>query len=607
MSLLEVHELAVSYASGVDALRGVTFSLDRGEALALTGETGSGKTTLALSLAGLVQPPAARGSVRVESNEVLGASGEELRQLRWATVAVGLQGAPFNPVVTIGDQIAEPLRDRLGLSAGEARARAADAVDEVALAPALLGRYPHELSGGEKRRAMLAMALILDPALLVLDEPTAGLDPVTRGEVIDRLHALRAERGFALLIISHDLPGAAQLAERTMVLYGGKIVEAGGTPMIVGDPAHPYTWGLVSAYPVMSTTKDLRPIRGTPPDPRTLAPGCPFFERCTQAVDRCFDEMPPLEASRGRLVACHFGGLKTLLSAQGIAKGFGRGAGRVQALQEVSMTVREGESVGVIGPSGSGKSTLARLLTGHLDPDAGTISIADSPLGSSWSRSSRELRRRVQLVMQDPWDALSPRLTVRQLVREPLDIAGTDGRRRDGQVGDALATVGLPSTGAFLEARTHELSGGQLQRVALARALVAGPKLLVADEPTSMLDASEQARLLVVLRERQVEMGLALVLVSHDIALVRKVTDRIVVLEGGRVVEEGPSHTVSTAPRTTTARRLIGAAPTFGGDPLGSRAQSTEEEGRTHHETDKAVDPARRRRSGGRGVWRGRR
>jgi len=263
-------------------------------------------------------------------------------------------------------------------------------------------------------------------------------------------------------------------------------------------------------------------------------------------------------------VLCHFGGLKTLLSATNVSKSFGRGGKAVAALSGVSFTLREGESVGIVGPSGSGKSTLARIVSGHLPLDSGEISLEGEALPTSWKGEDRLRRRRIQLVMQDPADALSPRLIVEELVREPLDVAkiGDDAERR-AAVSEALESVGLPGTGTFLQVRTHELSGGQLQRIALARAMVSGPKLLVADEPTAMLDASEQARLLVVLRERQVEMGLGLVFISHDIAVVRKVTDRIVVLSEGRVVEEGPSSVVSASPRSAAGRLLVDASPAF--------------------------------------------
>lgn len=563
--LLAVDELAVRFAGEVDAVRGVSFVLEAGESLAIVGESGSGKSTLASCLIGLIQPPEASGSVRLAGHQMLGQSEDVLRTLRWSTAAIALQGSPFNPVATIGAQVAEPLRDRHGASRSVARRRAEVLAEEVALDPALLDRYPHQLSGGERRRASLAMSLVLDPALVILDEPTAGLDPATRADLVDRILALADQRGFALIVISHDLPDAARLAARTIVLYAGNAMEEGDTSRVMLEPAHPYSWALINAFPVMSTTKDLRPIRGLPPDPRAVPAGCPFHPRCTQAEVRCTETYPALTASRGRSVACHFGGLKDLLVATDVSKTF-RGPGRaVAALRGVSVLVREGESLGVIGPSGSGKSTLARILAGHLAPDSGRVLLGDTVLPTSWrGGDAKQLRRRIQLVMQDPVDALSPRLTVEQLVREPLDVGrDIEPGERSAVVAGMLERVGLPTSGTFLSARTHELSGGQLQRVALARALVVRPKVLVADEPTAMLDASEQARLLVILRERQVEMGLGLVLVSHDMALVRKMVDRIVVLDGGEIVEEGASDRVSVRPVSATARRLVEAAPTL--------------------------------------------
>jgi peptide/nickel transport system ATP-binding protein len=424
------------------------------------------------------------------------------------------------------------------------------------------------------------MVLALDPDLVVLDEPTAGLDPDTRHQLVARIATLGEARGFALVVISHDLPDATHLATRTTVLYAGEAMEVGRTSRVVGQPTHPYTWALVNAYPVMTTTKDLRPIRGRPPDPRSVPPGCPFNPRCTQAEPVCSEERPPFVSSRGSQVLCHFGGLKTLLEARAVSKSFGDRRDRVHAVRDVSLALREGESLGIIGPSGSGKTTLARMLTGQLAPDSGEVVFEGAPLPASWGRRARQVRRRIQLVMQDPWDAVSPRLTVRQIVREPLDLGGaTDRSAKEAAVAEALDSVGLPSSGSFLETRSHELSGGQLQRVALARALVVRPKLLVADEPTSMLDASEQARLLVVLRERQIEMGLGLILVSHDMAIVRKVTDRIAVLDDGRVVEHGPSQRVSSSPATPTGRRLIEAAPAFALDGEADEADAVTDHG----------------------------
>jgi peptide/nickel transport system ATP-binding protein len=333
---------------------------------------------------------------------------------------------------------------------------------------------------------------------------------------------------------------------------------------VIERPAHPYSSALVNAYPVMSTTKDLRPIRGLPPDPRAVPPGCPFHPRCTQAEAVCRDEHPLLVRSRGREVSCHFGGLKTLLTASGLHKTYRAGDRSVRALQDVSLQLDEGEAVGLVGPSGSGKSTLARILCGHLAADAGEVVLEGLALSTSWRRDTRSRRRRIQLVTQDPRDALSPRLVVEDLVGEPLDVDGQhDTVARGMAVAEMLEAVGLPHSGSFLRAYAHELSGGQLQRIALARALVVRPKLLVADEPTSMLDPSEQARLLVVLRERQVEMGLGLILASHDIAVVRKVTDRVVVLDGGRVVEERRTEIFSAGPNSATGRRLVQASPSF--------------------------------------------
>ncbi len=560
--LLAVDNLRVDLAGGVQALRGVTFGLNAGDTLAVVGESGAGKSTLAHALLGALQPPLARGSVQVAGHELLGASDPLLRSLRWSTVALVPQSSALNPVSRVGHQITEPLSAQGRTPPAAARVRAEALAQEVGLDVGLLERYPHELSGGQLRRVMLAMALVLDPALVILDEPTVGLDPAGRADLLDRVVALARNRGFGMLVATHDLPAAVRLTDRCLMLYAGEVIESAATRALVGRPAHPYSRALLSAYPVMSTTKDLRPIRGRAPDPRAVPTGCAFHPRCTQAVAACADRRPLLEPARGRLVACHFGGTTTLLSASTVSKTFGSGARRVRALDNVTFAVEHGESVGVVGQSGSGKSTLARVLSGHLAPDSGEVRLEGETFPTSWSRPARQLRRRVQLVMQNPWQALSPRLTVRELVREPLDVAGEGDRSGCGQlVDEMLDAVGLPTSSAFTSSRVDQLSGGQLQRVALARAVIARPQVLVADEPTSMLDASEQARLLLVLRGLQVDRGLGLVLVSHDIAVVRKVTDRIVVLDAGRVVEVGSSESVSGSPRTEAARRIVTAAP----------------------------------------------
>ena len=401
---------------------------------------------------------------------------------------------------------------------------------------------------------MLAMVLALDPELVILDEPSAGLDPATRSALLERIREIAAARRLGLIVVSHDLPAAAQLAERCLVLYAGEVIEDGATADVVGRPAHPYTAGLVSAYPVMSTTKDLRAIRGTPPDPRDPPAGCAFWPRCTQAEDVCRAEHPLLQPSRGRLVACHFGGLRRLLSAVDLQKSFGRRAHRVQALGRACRWT----SCTASPSASSGRREAARRRSRGSSPDSSTPDAGEVELDGVRSASSHGGRGARHARRRDPARHAGP---VGRAVTAPARAGAraraarhrARGRRRRASWRRGRARwrrVALPSDGPFLDARVHELSGGQLQRIALARALVARPRVLVADEPTSMLDASEQARLLTVLRDLQVAMGLALVLVSHDLALVRKVCDRIVVLDGGRVVEEGSSEQVSGAPRS---------------------------------------------------------
>lgn len=564
MTLLEIRNLTVRYrAGGAAALDNVDLCLDTGQALSIVGETGAGKSTLAHSLVGLVQPPQSSGSIRIDGVELVGASTPVLRELQWSRVAIAIQGSPFNPVATVGAQIIEPALDR---QAGRSAAwrRAVEVAEELGLDPGLLDRHPHQLSGGERKRAAIAMAMVLEPELLVLDEPTAGLDPPARLELLEWLTVLRADRRTALVTITHDLAAAAQLGDHVLVLYGGQPMELGRAQAVVTEARHPYTWALVNTYPLLTTTKDLRPIRGRSPDGRSIITGCPFHPRCNQAQPVCTDTEVRLEPVADRRLACHLGGITTVLEARDVHHRYpgsdNPGTDNTAALASVSLHVRPGEAIGIVGPSGSGKTTLARILSGDLVPEAGQVLLDGVALSTSWRRADRRRRATVQLVRQDPWDALSPRQTVVDIVGEPLVDTTPDSARHEAVL-DALAEVGLATSGPFLASRTHELSGGQLQRVALARAIVSRPRVVVADEPTAMLDASEQARLLVVLRQAQVAHGMALVLVSHDLGIVRKVTDRIIVLDRGRIVEAGPSEIVSTRPVSATARRLLAAAP----------------------------------------------
>jgi len=569
--LVSVRDLRVHLAAGpkrdgavVRAVDGVSFDLAAGEALAIVGETGSGKTTIGRALLGLHPPGSTRGSICLAGRELVNLPEEDWRPLRWRRIAMAVQGAgsAFDPVYRIGEQIAEPLREHLGLPPAEAAERAGVLAGRVGLEPRHLRAYPHQLSGGEKQRAMLAMALSCAPEVLIVDEPTSGQDVLSRARLIELLRQVRRET--ALILISHDLAAAAQVAGRVAVLYAGKLVEVGPAREVLDQPRHPYTWGLLNAYPNMTTARDLRGIRGIAPDPSDPPVGCRFHPRCTQAVELCRRADPPLVQVKGRLLACHLGGLQTLLQARDLRKAFStNGNGdAVTAVRGASLEVYEGEVVALVGETGSGKTTLGRLLVGLLQADGGRVVFEGQDLAAVNGRARKALRRRIQFIAQDPFDAVSPRLTVAEIVREPLDVqkVGT-AAERDQKVSGALQAVGLPGEPAFLQRRAHELSGGQLQRVAIARALVLDPKLIVADEPVSMLDASEQAKVINLLKEIQNERGMGLLLVSHDLALVRKVADRILIMRQGEIVEGGPANRVVARPQHDYTRALLQAAP----------------------------------------------
>lgn len=569
LSVRGLHVHFPSPAGLVRAVDGVSFDLEAGEALAIVGETGSGKTSIARALLGLHPSECVRGSIRLAGEELMGRAESEWRCVRWRRIALAVQsaGTAFDPVHRIGDQIVEPMREHLRLPEAKARARADQLAAQVGLEPAHLRAYPHQLSGGQKQRALLAMALSCRPDVLIVDEPTSAQDVLARADVIDLLRRLRAETGLSLLVISHDLAAVSHLAERVAVLYAGKFVEAGGSGDVLETPRHPYAWGLLNAYPNMTTTRDLRGIRGQMPDPTRMPSGCRFHPRCTQTVERCREVEPPLVEMGGRLIACHLGGMQTMLAARDLSKAFslnGPRSPKVQAVCRVSLDVYEGEVVAVVGQTGSGKTTLARLLVGLIESDGGRVEFEGQDLSAMNGEALKRRRQRIQLIAQDPFEALSPRLTLAEIAREPLDVQGLGTpAEREAKVWEAIAAVGLPTSADFLARRTHELSGGQLQRIAIARALVLDPKLIVADEPVSMLDASEQAKVINLLKDLQNARGMGLLLVSHDLALVRKVADRIVVLQQGEVVESGPAHRVISHPQHEHTRTLLRAAPTF--------------------------------------------
>ncbi len=570
---LAVDGLVVSYPGPpvVRALDGLSLEVGRGESLGILGESGSGKSSLARALLGLSPEASVAGRVRLGDLELLDLDEAGWRQVRWRRISLALQStASLNPVLRVGAQLAEPLRVHLGLANGAADRRGADLLDRVGLGEWAAQRYPHELSGGQRRLVLLAMALACDPDVIVLDEPTAGLDPVTRNRVVGLLGQIRSERTTSLIVLSHDADALEAMADRVAVLYRGWLAEVGPARQVLDDPRSPYSWALLNARPTLASVKDLRGIRGNPPDPREVATGCPFLDRCHQAREEvCSTGRPPLAPPAGeagpRAVACARGGVVPLLSARGLRKVYRSGTPLrrewTTAVDDVSLDVREGEVVGLVGSTGAGKSTLGMLLVRLLDADGGEVTFDGTDLLAARRGELKALRAQIQMLFQDPFEALSNRLTVGEVVREPLDIQAVgDPPAREATVRRMLAECRLPSDDAFLARHTHELSGGQLQRVALARALVLEPKLLVADEAVSMLDPSEQAKMLQLLKHLQVQRGMAMVFISHDLSVVLRIADRVLVLDAGRVVEEGSGGALLALPQHPVTRTLLAAA-----------------------------------------------
>ena len=502
---LTARGIRVTGPRGEALVDGVDLDLAPGEVLALVGPSGSGKTLTALSLIGLVPPPAraAGGAVTLRGRTISGLEGEEMRRVRGAGIALITQdpASGFDPVRRVGDQLAETLRAHQDVGRAEARARAARALADVGVER---DDFPHRLSGGQRQRAMIATALAPGPAVLLADEPTASLDPTLRVMVLDLIDRRRADSGLAVLLISHDLASVRRIADRVAVMRDGRIVE-GGPVSRVPATASPPAAGQGTAAPA-------------------AAP---------------------------------------LLEARGLTRAFrGRGGATVRALDGVDLDVGAGEVVGLVGESGSGKSTLARVLVRLERPDAGSVVVDGSDLLAARGARLAALRRTVQIVFQDPYLSLDPRLSVGASVAEPLEVQGELGRAaiRERAAG-LLEAVGLVS--AVAGRRPAELSGGERQRVAIARALALGPRLLVLDEPLSSLDPDAAARVADLLAELRASRDLAYLLISHDLAAVRGMAGRVAVMEGGRIVEEGTTERVFRSPRHPHTAALLEAAQVF--------------------------------------------
>ncbi|MET9255478.1 ABC transporter ATP-binding protein [Streptomyces sp. NPDC003717] len=517
MSLVEVTDLSVRFGA-VRAVEGLSFRLEQGAALGLVGESGSGKSTVAAALLGLHRGTGAAvsGSVTVAGVDVGAASGAELRRLRGGRAAMVFQDplSSLDPYHAVGAQIAEVYRVHHPASRRAARARAVEVLDRVGIPDAArrAGARPHEFSGGMRQRALIAMALACEPDLLVADEPTTALDVTVQAQILDLLHGLRRETGMGLLLVTHDVGVAAESVDEVLVMRDGRAVEHGPVGEVLGAPAAPYTRRLLKAVPRV----DVPRRRG------------------------------PAEAAGGSEETA-----PVVLAADGLRRVFGRGPRAFTAVDGVSLEVRRGETLGVVGESGSGKTTLGRMLVGLLPPTAGRVLQDGVPVSG--------MRPDVQMVFQDPVSSLNPRRTVGESVADPLRARGERDPAVRERVAELLERVGLEA--GHHDRYPHEFSGGQRQRVGIARALAAEPRVLVCDEPVSALDITTQAQVVALLDELRRELGLALVFIAHDLAVVRQVSDRLAVMRRGRVVECGPAEEVYGAPRDAYTRRLLAAVP----------------------------------------------
>jgi peptide/nickel transport system ATP-binding protein len=612
--LLEVRDLKTRFDTQdatVHAVNGVTFTVHEGEILALVGESGCGKSVTMLSVMGLIpQPPGkiVSGEILFEGQDLLAFSNKQLREIRGKDIAMIFQDpmSSLNPVVTVGRQIVEAIQLHTDLDSSEARGRAIELLDVVGIPEAedRVDDYPHQFSGGMRQRVMIAMALSCDPKLLIADEPTTALDVTIQAQIVELVKQLQQNLGMAVIWITHDLGLVANLADRVAVMYAGRIVEEGKVNDIYTRTRHPYTLGLLDSIPRLSedVPELLQEIQGSPPDLTELQGGCPFAPRCFHGDEFCVDNMPSLAFTDvpGQLSACwHWEGLikaeeitvapshadrngdskigagsngnqaddDVIVNVDGLRTYFPirkgilqRKVGDVRAVDGVDLLIRRGETLGLVGESGCGKTTLGRTVLRLYEPSAGTILFDGQELTSLKRSEMRHIRRRMQMIFQDPYSSMNPGMRVWQIIGEPLKVhgMGTSEQIR-ARASELLERVGLNAN--QIDRHPHEFSGGQRQRIVVARALSLNPDFIICDEPVSSLDVSVQAQIINLLEELQKDLGLTFLFIAHDLAVVRHISDRVAVMYLGKIVELAERDRLYGEPLHPYTQALLSAVP----------------------------------------------
>jgi peptide/nickel transport system ATP-binding protein len=603
-NLLEVEDLHVHFATGrgvVRAVEGISYAVKPGEVVALVGESGCGKSVSSLAIMRLLAKPAGRvahGKITFDGKDLLALSEDEMREIRGRDISMIFQEpmTSLNPVLTIGLQITEPLQIHLEMDEKAARERAVELLRLVGITDGerRLDQYPHQFSGGMRQRVMIAIGLACDPKLIIADEPTTALDVTIQAQILELMKDLSRRLGIALVVITHNLGIVARYADRVNVMYAAKIVESGTADDIFVRPRHPYTIGLLRSVPRLDRPRDekLQTIDGLPPNLLDPPTGCRFAPRCPLRIEVCEQGPPLYEVEAGHRSACHRAAeiaagttelneppvavphaadlrdAAPLLTVRDLkkhfevkAKGLSGGKATVRAVDGVSFDVPEGRTLGLVGESGCGKTTVGRTILRLEEASAGEVRFGGTDVISAEGRELKALRTKIQVIFQDPFSSLNPRMTVGQIIAEPLGVYGLADSKKAAQarVAELLTQVGLYPYMA--ERYPHQLSGGQRQRVGIARALAMEPKFIVCDEPVSALDVSIQGQIINLLEELQDRLGLAYLFIAHDLAVVRHISHRVAVMYLGRIMEIADRDDLYARPAHPYTKALLDAAP----------------------------------------------